>query len=221
MERLDANRGFVKSLCKCKGEEEWKKRMRKAKPDEIKTIVDLVLNVAKKNVPICPKKAKLIMQNKKFFRHLLHPSYSLRSKKHFLIQKGGAIGGFLGSLLGGVGRMASSVGSAAARVVAPSIGRAASSTLSRSALSNMSRAALVRPAATAVARSGSILTRGAAVGRSGMAAVKRLDARISPRFRGYVKSTGTGSTTSSLKATMGVKMKPITKYTAPQKLPAK
>src|SRR5258708_40234906 len=104
MERLDANRGFIKSLCKCKGEDEWKANIRKAKPDEIKTIVDLALNVAKKNVSVCHKNATVLVRNRKFFRHLLLPSFSFRSKKRFFIQKGGAIGGFLGSLAGGATR---------------------------------------------------------------------------------------------------------------------
>src|SRR3977135_509789 len=117
--RLAANKKFVNSLCKC-SPEELKKKLKCANKDQIKTLVDLTLNIMKKNIAISPKKVKIIKQNRKFLRHIVHPSFSLKSKKRFMIQKGG---GFWTTLFGGFGRSAA----------AGAVGRSAVSTLGRTA----------------------------------------------------------------------------------------
>ena len=91
-ERLAANKKFVNSLCKC-SPEDLKKKLKCANKDQIKTLVDLTL----------PKKIQITKQNGKFLRHIVHPSFSIKSKKRFMIQKGG---GFWTTLFGGFGRSA-------------------------------------------------------------------------------------------------------------------
>src|SRR3981189_2730243 len=107
MERLTANKKFVNSLCKC-STEDFKKRLKCANKDQIKTSVDLTFNIMKKNIPVCSKKVKFIKQNRqklnrKFLRHIVHPSFSPKSKKRYMIQKGGT---WWSALFGGVGRAA-------------------------------------------------------------------------------------------------------------------
>src|SRR3981189_2546175 len=102
MERLATNKEIVNSLCKCSAED-LKKRLKCANKDQIKTLVDLTFNIMKKNIPVCPKKIKFIKQNRKFLRHIVHPSFSLKSKMRYMIQKGGA---WWTALFGGAGRAA-------------------------------------------------------------------------------------------------------------------
>src|SRR3981189_127377 len=124
MERLATNKEIVNSLCKCSAED-LKKRLKCANKDQIKILVDLTFNIMKKNIPVSPKKIRFIKQNRKFLRHIVHPSFSLKSKKRYVIQKGGA---WWSALFGGAGRAA----------IPGSVGRSMLGNLSRSAsLSNL------------------------------------------------------------------------------------
>src|SRR5271154_5306056 len=96
-QRLATNRKFLHSVCKCKPDE-WKSRIKKASNDEIKSMVDLTLNVLKKNVPVSAKKVQLIRQNRHVLRHLCHPSHSLKSKKRYLQQRGSGFGALFSGL---------------------------------------------------------------------------------------------------------------------------
>src|SRR3981189_872704 len=133
MERLATNKEIVNSLCKCSAED-LKKRLKCANKDQIKTLVDLTFNIMKKNIPVCPKKIKFIKQNRKFLRHIVHPSFSLKSKKRYMIQKGGV---WRTVLFGGAG---------CAEI---------SGTVGRSMLGNLTRSASLSSLGSRVALTGS------------------------------------------------------------------
>src|SRR5438552_11604086 len=114
MERLKANMLFVQKLCKTKGSDKTKSILKKPKLEEIKTLVDLSLNILNKNIPVRPKDLKCIKANRRILRHLVHPQFSLKSKRKYLIQKGG--GGNIFTMAGRA--IASLFGRGAARAVA-------------------------------------------------------------------------------------------------------
>src|SRR3981189_302994 len=176
MERLTTNKKFVNSLCKC-STEDFKKRLKCANKDQIKTLVDLTFNIMKKNIPVCPKKVKFIKQNRKFLRHIVHPSFSLKSKKKYMIQKGGA---WWSALFGGVGR------------------GAISGTAGRSMLGNLARSSSVSSLGSLGSRVA--LTGSSAVARAGVGALAR--AGGSAVVKGAVKQ-GVGS--ASRRAVVGAR----------------
>src|SRR3981189_248550 len=145
MERLTANKKFVNSLCKC-STEDFKKRLKCA-------------NML--------KKVKFIKQNRKFLRHIVHPSFSLKSKKRYMIQKGGA---WWSALFGGVGRAA------------------ISGTAGRSMFGNLARSSSVSSLGSLGSRVA--LTGSSAVARAGVGALARAGGATA--VRGAVKQ-GVGS----------------------------
>src|SRR5277367_4612393 len=100
MDRLRQNTAFVKSLCK-KGD--CGAILKKATPEQVKTLVDITLNIMKKRIPLSKKGVKFVMSKRRELRHVLNPKYSLKSKKRFNVQKGGSI---FSPLLGLFGRTA-------------------------------------------------------------------------------------------------------------------
>ena len=65
-----------------------KKLIKKASPEQIKTLVDVTLNIMNKNLPANKKAIEFIKAKRCSIRHILHPKYSLASKRRYLIQKG-------------------------------------------------------------------------------------------------------------------------------------
>src|SRR5277367_3171540 len=88
MDRLRQNTAFVKSLCK-KGD--CSTILKKATPEQVKTLVDITLNIMKKRIPLSKKGVKFVIAKRRELRHILNPKYSIKSKKRFIIQKGGGI----------------------------------------------------------------------------------------------------------------------------------
>src|SRR5277367_3965089 len=97
MDRLRKNKAFVKSLCK-KGD--CGMILKKANPEQIKTLVDITLNIMKKRIPLSKKGVKFVIAKRRELRHIVNPKYSLKSKKRFIVQKGGGIWGPLMGLFG-------------------------------------------------------------------------------------------------------------------------
>src|SRR5271163_1301851 len=127
MDRLRQNTAFVKSLCK-KGD--CSTILKKASPEQVKTLVDITLNIMKKRIPLSKKGVKFVLSKRRELRHVLNPKYSLKSKKRFIVQKGGGIFAPLMSLLGRTGLTriagtATGVGARAAGVAAGVGARAA------------------------------------------------------------------------------------------------
>src|SRR5277367_822445 len=100
MDRLRQNTAFIKSLCK-KGD--CAMILKKATPEQVNTIVDITLNIMKKRIPLSKKGVKFVISKRRELRHVLNPKYSIKSKKRFIVQKGG---GIFSPLLGLFGRSA-------------------------------------------------------------------------------------------------------------------
>src|SRR5277367_3136224 len=64
-----------------------------------------------KKIPIPKTMIRLLRNNRHVMRHLISPSYSLRSKQKYLVQKGGA-GSSLSSISRGLARAAEGAGQA-------------------------------------------------------------------------------------------------------------
>ena len=93
---------FIKQLCKRKCD--YKAVMRKAKADDVKAVCELSADVLRKKVPLGKKHIQLVMQNRRVLRHLVHPQYSINSKRRYLAQRGGGLGSLLSKAAKYVGR---------------------------------------------------------------------------------------------------------------------
>ena len=96
-------KGFLHELCskKC----DFKKTMKRAKPEDVKAVVELATNILSKKIPLKKRHIKIVLANRRMLRHLVHPSYSIQSKRRYLIQRGG---GFA-SIMNSVGKIANRV----------------------------------------------------------------------------------------------------------------
>src|SRR5436190_13390327 len=94
---------IFKQLCKRKCD--FKALLRKASDDDIKAVVDISASVLSKKVPLNKPHVKLVLKNRRALRHFVHPQFSLRSKKRYLLkQQGGGLGSALVRLARVVGR---------------------------------------------------------------------------------------------------------------------
>src|SRR5436190_6738611 len=103
----EAKCGGQSDICKqlCKRKCDFKALLRKASDDDIKAVVDMSASMLSKKVPLNKPHVKLVLQNRRALRHLVHPQFSLRSKKKYLIkQQGGGLASALGKLARVVGR---------------------------------------------------------------------------------------------------------------------
>src|SRR5438477_8799160 len=97
----EAKCGGQSHICKqlCKRKCDFKALMRKASDDDIKAVVDMSASVLSKKVPLNKPHIKLVLQNRCALRNLVHPQFSLRSKKKYKIkQQGGGLASALGKL---------------------------------------------------------------------------------------------------------------------------
>src|SRR5271156_2605473 len=85
-----SNIAFIRKLGKIKDHKKIKKLIRLASKDEMKCLVDGTVRLLRKEIPVRRKMKKEILRNRRILRHVVHPAYSLNSKKRYLIQKGGA-----------------------------------------------------------------------------------------------------------------------------------
>src|SRR6266853_1260406 len=91
MDRYLKHKKFVGQVCRVKDPDKLKQLIRHASKGQVKALVDVTLNVMKKNLPASKKAVAFIKANRRNIRHLLHPKFSVASKKRYLIQKGGGI----------------------------------------------------------------------------------------------------------------------------------
>src|SRR5277367_545407 len=157
MDRLRQNTAFVKSLCK-KGD--CSMILKKASPEQVKTLVDITLNIMKKRIPLSKKVVKFVISKRRELGHVLNPKYSLKSKKRFIVQKGG---GVFSPLLGLFGR------SAAGRVALGAAGRGAGT------VASALRPLLTRGAAGRVGSTTSVSTMSSAATRAGSSNIIRMN----------------------------------------------
>src|SRR5277367_6637175 len=179
MDRLRQNTAFVKSLCK-KGD--CSMILKKASPEQVKTLVDITLNIMKKRIPLSKKGVKFVISKRRELRHVLNPKYSLKSKKRFIVQKGGGIFAPLMSLLGrsGLTRIAGTAAGVGARAAGAAAGvgaravGAAAGAVGRAGMSAAARGAFGRAAAATTPRG---LAASARASRLGLHDISKLHAR--------------------------------------------
>src|SRR3977135_756483 len=89
---------FFKRLHKSRTEDDFKKVLKKAKTDDVKAVIELTTKIMSKKIPLSKKYVKIIMDNRHRLRHLVHPKYSIKSKKRYLRQHGGSLSNLLKSV---------------------------------------------------------------------------------------------------------------------------
>jgi hypothetical protein len=72
--------------------------MRKAKKEDIEELVGAIVQLLRKTTPMRKKTIKVLQTNRRLLRHLVHPTYSWRSKRRYMVQKGGAFPAILAML---------------------------------------------------------------------------------------------------------------------------
>src|SRR5277367_2126220 len=60
-----------------------------ANKKDFRRLIQYTLEIMRRNVKIRPELKRIIRKNRRIFRHLVHPAYSMKSKRRYLIQKGG------------------------------------------------------------------------------------------------------------------------------------
>src|SRR5277367_1376664 len=63
-----------------------------ANKKDFRRLIQYTLEIMRRNVKISPELKRIIRKNRRLFRHLVHPAYSMKSKRRYLIQKGGGKG---------------------------------------------------------------------------------------------------------------------------------
>src|SRR5277367_5605437 len=64
-----------------------------ANKKDFRRLIQYTLEIMRRNVKISPELKRIIRKNRRLFLHLVHPAYSMKSKRRHLIQKGGGKGG--------------------------------------------------------------------------------------------------------------------------------
>src|SRR5277367_4834649 len=64
-----------------------------ANKKDFRRLIQYTLEIMRRNVKIRPELKRIIRKNRRLFRHLVHPAYFMKSKRRYLIQKGGVKGG--------------------------------------------------------------------------------------------------------------------------------
>jgi hypothetical protein len=121
---------FLRRVVKASRNGDFKNVMRKAKKEDIEELVGAIVQLLRKTTPPLKKKTvKVLQTNRRLLRHLVHPTYSWRSKRRYMVQKGGAFPAILAmigkALFGLMLRAAPLMMRAAPAVIraAPAIGR--------------------------------------------------------------------------------------------------
>src|SRR3977135_3717610 len=109
------------------------KLLRGASKEQVQSLVDATEKVLRKEIPVSSRLRNAIIEQRRFLRHLAHTTYSIHSKKRYLIQKGAGLGALAKGLTGST-RLLSGIGRAASMSRLPSVVRPLSRTapLSRS-----------------------------------------------------------------------------------------
>src|SRR5271167_2348802 len=81
-------KGFLKQLSCC-NKKSLPGIIKHACKKDLRRFINFTMEVMRKHVKVSPELARLIKQNRHILRHIVHPLYSLKSKKQYLIQHGG------------------------------------------------------------------------------------------------------------------------------------
>src|SRR5277367_6312408 len=101
-------KSFLCRLANC-NKNSFKGIIKHADKKDLREFITFVSEVMHKKIPIPKTMIRLIRNNRHVMRHLISPSYSLRSKQKYLVQKGGA-GSSLSSISRGLARAAEGAG---------------------------------------------------------------------------------------------------------------
>src|SRR5271163_2444189 len=93
-------KGFLKQLSCC-NKKSLPGIIKHACKKDFRRLISFTMEVMRKHVKVSPELARLIKQNRHTLRHIVHPLYSLKSKKQYLIQHGG---GRVSRVIRGIGR---------------------------------------------------------------------------------------------------------------------
>src|SRR5271156_791676 len=111
---MSCKKDIIKRLARARNDDDFKSAIRSCKCDDIQKIVKMLVLVMSKKVPVSKRIARFLREDRKYLRHLVHPQYSWKSKRRYLMQSGGTKG-FLknvakvgGKTLDGLGGMARS-----------------------------------------------------------------------------------------------------------------
>src|SRR5271156_4155901 len=88
---------FIRKIAGSKDPDKFKKLIRQASKDEMQSLIKCYVKVLRREIPVSARVRKRIIKHRRFLRHLVHPSYSMASKKRYVLQTGGA-GGFKAAL---------------------------------------------------------------------------------------------------------------------------
>src|SRR5277367_6040092 len=97
-------KSFLCRLANC-NKNSFKGIIKHADKKDLREFISFVSEVMHKKIPIPKTMIRLIRNNRYVMRHLISPSYSLRTKQKYLVQKGGA-GSSLSSISRGLARAA-------------------------------------------------------------------------------------------------------------------
>src|SRR5277367_2092286 len=103
-------KSFLCRLANC-NKNSFKGIIKHADKKDLRKFITFVSEVMHKKIPIPKTMIRLIRNNRHVMRYLISPSYSLRSKQKYLVQKGGA-GSGLSSISRGLARAAEGAGQA-------------------------------------------------------------------------------------------------------------
>src|SRR5277367_3623926 len=103
-------KSFLCRLANC-NKNSFKGIIKHADKKDLREFITFVSEVMHKKIPIPKTMIRMIRNNRHVMRHLISPSYSLRSKQKYLVQKGGA-GSGLSSISRGLARAAEGAGQA-------------------------------------------------------------------------------------------------------------
>src|SRR5277367_4833378 len=101
-------KSFLCRLANC-NKNSFKGIIKHADKKDLREFITFVSEVMHKKIPIPKTMIRMIRNNRHVMRHLISPSYSLRSKQKYLVQKGGA-GSSLSSISRGLARAAEGAG---------------------------------------------------------------------------------------------------------------
>src|SRR5271156_3530637 len=88
---------FIRKIAGSKDPDKFKKLIRHASKSEMQSLIKCYVKVLRREIPVSARVRKRIIKHRRFLRHLVHPSYSMASKKKYVLQTGGA-GGFKAAL---------------------------------------------------------------------------------------------------------------------------
>src|SRR5271156_4944271 len=178
---MSCKKDIIKRLARARNDDDFKSAIRNCKCDDIQKIVKMLVLTMSKKVPVSKRIARFLREDRKYLRHLVHPQYSWKSKRRYLMQSGGTKG-FLKNVAKVGGKTMDSIGGMArSPVVTRALGRelaAATTNIPLKTMKGMTKS--TASAAGSGGRATTSLTTRAVPSPSSTAAVARRSMRLPP-----------------------------------------